>query len=420
MLQPPGVADDALDAPTLHQALVDQLVEGGMIKSAAVEAAFRVVPRHPFLPGESLDRVYRDEPIVTKRREDGVPISSSSQPAAMAIMLEQLGVRPGHRVLEIGAGTGYNAALLARLAGPDGLVVSLDIDEDIVGNAAKHLAAAAIPESARVELIQADGGHGWPAGRPYDRIILTVGAWDIAPPWVDQLAPTGRLLIPLWLRGTQRTVAFERGGDHLKSLSLTNCAFMRLRGAFAGPEGFVALGPPEDGLTLSLDDQTSVDPGTINALLASSGRDQPTGIAVPQGREAWSGLSLWLALRETGFCLVHTERDATVIPIVMREWSATLGLVEPDAIALLALADASQPDQPVRLMARSYGPRHDLAERLANEVIAWDHAGRPDDAGLQIDAYPIDQPVSARPGATTITKRWHQFVVTWRARSSVP
>ncbi|HEV2106899.1 MAG TPA: methyltransferase, FxLD system [Thermomicrobiales bacterium] len=404
----------------MHQALVDQLVEDGMIRSAALEVAFRTVPRHLFLPGEPLDRVYHDKPIVTKRREDGVPISSSSQPAAMAIMLEQLDVRPGHRILEIGAGTGYNAALLARLAGSDGLVVSIDIDEDIIANATEHLAAAAVPESGRVELIQADGGHGWPAGRPYDRIILTVGAWDIAPAWVDQLAPTGRLLIPLWLRGAQRTVAFERDGDHLKSVSVSNCAFMRLRGAFAGPEGFVALGPRENGLTLSLDDQTSVDPGTINALLASPGRDQPVGIAVPRGREAWSGLSLWLALHETGFCLVHTEGDAPVIPIVMHEWSATLGLVEPDAIVLLAPADTSQPDQPVRLVARPYGPRHDLAERLANQVIAWDRAGRPDDAGLQIDAYPIDQPVSARPGATTIAKRWHRFVITWRARSSVP
>ncbi len=108
-------------AAELHQALVDQLLamrsadsRARLIRSPAVEAAFRAAPRHLFLPEVPVEQVYRDEAIVTKR-QDGVPISSSSQPAIMAIMLEQLALEPGHRVLEIGAGTGYNAALLAPM-----------------------------------------------------------------------------------------------------------------------------------------------------------------------------------------------------------------------------------------------------------------------------------------------------------------
>ena len=77
------------------------------------------------------EEVYRDQAIVTKR-VDGVSVSSSSQPAIMAVMLEQLAVQPGQRVLEIGAGTGYNAALLAHLVGPTGQVITVDIDAGIV------------------------------------------------------------------------------------------------------------------------------------------------------------------------------------------------------------------------------------------------------------------------------------------------
>src|SRR2546428_12794983 len=99
-----------------HQALVDSLKASGCIRTPLVEAAFRAVPRHLFLPGTPLDLVYSDEAIPTKRF-DGATVSSSSQPAIMAFMLEQLQLEPGHRVLEVGAGTGYNAALMGHIVG---------------------------------------------------------------------------------------------------------------------------------------------------------------------------------------------------------------------------------------------------------------------------------------------------------------
>ena len=95
--------------------LVDELRDGGRLPSAAVEEAFRAVPRHLFLPGMPLNRAYADEAVAVQA-VDGVTTSSASQPSMMAIMLDQLDLRPGHRVLEIGAGTGYNAALMARIA----------------------------------------------------------------------------------------------------------------------------------------------------------------------------------------------------------------------------------------------------------------------------------------------------------------
>jgi protein-L-isoaspartate(D-aspartate) O-methyltransferase len=167
------------DAAALHQALVDGLVSGRSITSPRLEAAFRAVPRHLFLPGIPLEEVYRDQFIVTKRL-DGEPVSSSSQPQIMATMLEQLALEPGQRVLEIGAGTGYNAALLAHLVGDAGQVVTVDIDEDLVERAQAHLATAGC---LRVRAVSGDGGLGYAADAPYDRIILTVGAWDVTPAW---------------------------------------------------------------------------------------------------------------------------------------------------------------------------------------------------------------------------------------------
>src|SRR5262249_44045487 len=140
----------------LHQALVEKLKTSGCIATPQVEAAFRAVPRHLFLPDVALEKVYADEAIPTKLLENGQAISSSSQPAIMAIMLEQLALEPGLRVLEIGAGTGFNAALMAQIVGERGQIVTLDIDEDIVAGARAHLAAAGFDT---VQVVCGDGAQ---------------------------------------------------------------------------------------------------------------------------------------------------------------------------------------------------------------------------------------------------------------------
>src|SRR5215467_5402904 len=165
--------DDGPDPIALNHALIDQMKQDGNLHDARIEAAFRANPRHLYLPDIEIDKAYQNEAIPTKH-QDGQAISSSSQPAMMAIMLEQLKLEPGHRVLEVGAGTGYNAALMAHIVGKYGQIVTVDIDEDTVANARAHLDAAGVQG---IKVICTDGAEGYLPDAPYDRIILTVGAW---------------------------------------------------------------------------------------------------------------------------------------------------------------------------------------------------------------------------------------------------
>jgi protein-L-isoaspartate(D-aspartate) O-methyltransferase len=414
--------DDCRNAPEepaqLQAALVEKLKAEGSVRSPQVEAAFRAVPRHLFLPGVPLDQVYSDEAIPTKHR-DGLPISSSSQPAIMAIMLEQLALEPGLRVLEIGAGTGYNAALMAYLVGSPGQVTTLDIDEDLAAGACERLAAAGFE---RVQVIGADGGYGYESGAPYDRIILTVGSEDIVPAWRDQLKPQGRLLLPLSLRVVQESVAFQPAGEHLESVSVHDCGFMMLRGAFGEPATVVRLGP-EPGLLLCTAEQAPADAGMLYEWLTGPSRDWP----LPEANLSLvqSGLQLWLALREPGFCFLNAWGEMAARPFVPsifpvhpgQRWRFACGLFGKAGLAVLAVPSngASPADHdPPPLVVRSYGPDASLADRLVEQVRAWDAAGRPSSERLRIRAYPRESACTPDANSLVLEKRHTRLVLDWR------
>ncbi|MCA2226517.1 methyltransferase, FxLD system [Nonomuraea aurantiaca] len=378
-----------------REAMVAQLLERGEVSERVAEA-FRLVPRHRFLSDFDPEAAYRDEPIVTKRDAEGRPISSSSQPAIMGIMLDQLDVRPGHRVLEIGAGTGYNAALLAHLAGPEGRVVSVDIDADVVAAARRHLDAAAYPE---VTVECADGAAGHPEAAPYDRVIATVGVWDLAPAWLEQLAPGGRLVVPLDLRGVQVSVAMEYTGGHWSSRSVEPCGFMRMRGPSAGPEVTLMLDGDAD-LVLTLPEPREV--GDVLAML-----DEPVaevaadGMApLPRLSLMGGGVGLWLALHEPRWgSLTGRLRWA---PVTTHGYGMTVGIVGRDGLAVLAADE--------ELRARGFGPGGAaLAADLIAHVQAWDAAGRPEACDLRIDAYLGPAP----EGAAVIAKRHTRLVLSY-------
>ncbi|WHM38687.1 methyltransferase domain-containing protein [Streptomyces sp. BPTC-684] len=231
-------------------ALVAEIVAGGALADPAWRAAFEEVPRDLFVPyyfvGRSggyerlwgqdpdparrarwLEGVYTDMPLATRVR-DGELLSSSSQPSLMARMLEVLDVRDGHAVLEIGAGTGYNAALLSHRLG-DGLVTTVDLDPEITESARTHLTAAGF----RPAVVTGDGARGCPSRAPFDRIIATCTLPSVPAGWLAQCTPGALIEAPL---ATGLILLKVRDAGHAQGRFLhTPAYFVPLRGVAPAP-----------------------------------------------------------------------------------------------------------------------------------------------------------------------------------------
>jgi len=371
---------------TLRKQLVRSLKRSRSLTNNAVRRAFLTVPRELFVPGYSLEQVYRDEAIVTKN-EAGVPVSSSSQPAMMAMMLEQLDVQPGLHVLEVGSGTGYNAALLWELAGPSGTVTTIEIDPEIVAWARDRLALAGY---AQVRVVEGDGGAGWPAGAPYDRIELTVGAADIAPAWVEQLKPGGILVLPLWVNTVQLCLALVKEEGQLRSVSSLPCGFTRIRGSMAGRDQYRSLLP---GVLLS------TGPGAPADDILRQALSQPPRREEWRSDASWFGFILWLALHASAMLSVSTE---DVQSIGFHGFAG--GVVDPvdGSICLVTLLLNRSGSATVL----SYGgpAARVQVERLFSD---WQAAGSPEISDIGIVAVPLDSAERAPDGfATAGTANW--------------
>ena len=410
--------NDVDSPPALRNALVDQLKSRGQLEDPRVETAFRAVPRHLFLPEFPVASVYEDQGFITRRR-DGVSLSSATGPSPTAYMLQNLDPRLGQHVLEIGAGTGYNAAPIAQIVGECGNVVTVDIDWDIVEEARRHLSAAGF---GRVKVKCADGGYGYADDAPYDQIILTTGAWDITPAWREQLKPGGRLLLPLSIRGGhQCVVAFDNQGDHLTSGNVRPTGFISLRGAFAGPTVEMPIGPR--GNAAIIGDQIDLDAETIYELLTGHFVEMASG--VPVTWDELYGLRLWLAAREPRTCEFNdVDGPDRIIPLFYQARNAdqaicwTDGILEERGIAVFH-RDADQA-QPFELLVRSYGSDHGVAERLLGHISAWEAAGRPSISDIRITVLPMDTPYQPVDDEIMVPKRWNKLVIRFRADASSP
>lgn len=228
--------------------LTKTLIEEGDISSEQVKAAFLVVPRHLFVSsyyerqgnswiqhqppdGENWhQQIYSNRAFITLMDEAGRVLSSSSQPGVMARMLELLDVHPGQRILEVGAGTGYNAALLARITGKSGRIVTVDIEKDVTDQARDNLHAASYEY---VQVVQADGSQGYAPAAPYDRIIATCSTPSVPPAWLQQLAPDGVLVcvIQPGLSSSGGLLKATKKEGELAGRIVQDCTFMPLHSA---------------------------------------------------------------------------------------------------------------------------------------------------------------------------------------------
>lgn len=243
-------AEQGGEALAARAELVERLEAGRALQTPEVRAAFLRVPREAFVPevaaAEGLAAVYGDVPLPTKRDARGAPVSSSSQPAVMAVMLEMLSARPGHQVLEIGTGTGYNAALLGELVKASGRVVTVELDGDVGAAAAKRLRSY----GRRIRVVRGDGHRGFAARARYDRIIVTASTATIPSAWFDQLVDGGLLVVPLRVHGrmdAQLIACMTKRDGSLSSVSVTQGGFMGMR----HDEADEAVADPAYGITVA-------------------------------------------------------------------------------------------------------------------------------------------------------------------------
>ena len=252
-------------AALLRNQLADWISGRGTFQTPGVERAFRTVSRHEFLPGHPLEDAYSRNPVVTQRAPDGSSTSSASSPNLVAQMLEQLRAEPGNTVLEIGAATGFNAALLASLTGPGGKVVTIEYDPGLAGQAAANLRRAGYHQ---VQVIAGDGALGHQEQGPYDRIIVTAEATDITAAWWDQLNPAdGRIVVPVRLHGSglTRSLGLRRTGtDTMAADSAYVCGFVAMRGSGEQAEQQIRL---DAGAALKVDAADQPDPAALSGVL---------------------------------------------------------------------------------------------------------------------------------------------------------
>jgi protein-L-isoaspartate(D-aspartate) O-methyltransferase len=198
--------------------VVDQL-QGRGIRGPNVLAAFRRVPRHLFVAPAWGDRAYEDMPLPIGNQQ------TISQPYMVALMTEALTLVPGDRVLEVGTGSGYQAAVLAELGAR---VVTVERLPELAARAAEVLGALGYMDRITVEV--GDGTLGWAAEAPYDGIVVTAAGPGLPRPLVEQLAAGGRLVLPIGEEELQTLVRVRRGPTGFAEDYLGECRFVKLIG----------------------------------------------------------------------------------------------------------------------------------------------------------------------------------------------
>lgn len=214
----------AVDLEQARARMVSEQIQARGVHDVAVLSAMLRVPRHLFVEAALRERAYEDTPLPIGERQ------TISQPYMVALMTAALELRPGDRVLEIGTGSGYQTAVLAEL-GAD--VVSV---ERIPGLAERARLVLGLVGHTGVRVVVDDGSLGWPDAAPYDAILVTAGAPQIPRPLLDQLAPQGRLVLPMGEEELQSLVRLRRGGMGLVEEYLGECRFVKLRGSYGWEE----------------------------------------------------------------------------------------------------------------------------------------------------------------------------------------
>ena len=404
--QPGAEGAGCLDEASIR-AVIDGYVQAlkatGAIRSATVERAFRTVQRHrlvetffyrgdqgrvtvrhdPDRPRrEDLEVIYAETALVT-RYTGGMPTSSSSAPSLVAEMLELLELREGMKVLEIGAGTGYNAALMAEIVGDQRLITTVDNQQDVVEQTRRLLGNAGY---AGIRVLARDGFEGVADTAPFDRIVATVGCSDLSPHWAEQLADGGTMLIPLQhAEGHPLTAVRKQDGE--------------LRGRFVGWTGFMPVRGP-----LQIEDMWSrgiVMPETGQA--DNSGNADDAGeimhepgprLAAQDDSDERNGFMLFVALNDRR---ASWTPDGTV-----RSWT-------PDGVGLSAGPDGWAG---ISTSGLWWWKNESLAREVHRLYRDWTANGRATIRDYRVTFLPVKDERDTPPGGWRIERRFYRELVT--------
>ena len=354
---------------------------------AGIEQAYQSTPRHLFVKqfyqsGQNewehtvideqnlavkLPILYQDMPLilVTDTESNFLAAKSSiSQPSLVLSMLNKLNIQEGDSVLEIGAGSGWNAAMMGRLVGETGRVHSVEIIPELVGPARGAIAGLGI---GNVTIVESDGGDGYAPGAPYDRIMFTVGSYDIPSAFYEQLKDGGVLLMVLKNIGYGDTLyLFKKTGDHLEAIQGSPCAFVGLQGKYELPE----LNPTDiDQLPFWADIRSTV---VKKKAFWCGGKSQSNGHFIGKAM----GLMSFLGIVEPWFRAFEVGRQEE-----KRRREIFFGVVDMERKSVVT---ASQEDKLI-----AYGSEAAL-DRLLADLRLWQELGMPDAACFKLMVYPAD------------------------------
>ncbi|MGW2523966.1 methyltransferase, FxLD system [Streptomyces sp. NPDC001617] len=404
------------EATRLRNALVDQIRTSGYARTAAVETALRTVPRHLFVPDASLEDAYANVPVNIKYDTDGTTISCASQPGIVALMLDQLEAQPGERILELGAGTGYNAGLIAHLVGENGHVTTIDVDDDLVEGARAHLAAAGF---TNVHALTRDGAVGHAEGAPYDRIIATVGAHGVPHAWLQQLAPKGRLVVPQRLKGSvSRSIGYEQQDGRWTSVSSKMNTFMPLRRGIADDDRRVVPLSTDGTVRLQAPAGQNIDADALAGVLELPRIEEWTGMTV-QAMESPEWMELFVSCSlPSGLIRMLFPKEAKRTVLTEDPYPSSTAAVDKGALTYLArrLSDRKAPEGgklwEFGVIGHGLGS-DELAAKVAEAIRTWDREYRDREATFEI--HPLEVPViEQRPGLFALDTPLNRIVVDWR------
>lgn len=399
------------DPADLREALAKRLVDSGHLRSKSTIDAFRTTDRNQFLPGVDLEAAYKEDAFPIKHDGNGEMISCISAPSIVATQLEQLGAEPGDRILEAGAATGYNAALMGKVVSPGGQVWTLDVDQDLVAGASKNLAEAGVDNATAV---LADGAAGLPEHAPYDRIIFTVGAGDVPVKILDQLAPGGRLVLPMRIRGSiSRSFAFERDGQTWKTVSCEMATFIPLRKGVCDDVYTLVPMAGEGNVRLETFSEQDVDRDALPFVLDQQQTKFYTGVKFRQG-SAWEWLYLYLAcVLPNGLSRLPGQRPGFTPHF---GWGSMAAL---DGASLAYMTIREGEDEKGRywevgVIGHGEGGT-DLAERVVSEMRAWDASGGNDapEPGFRMAVAESRELLTADDARFVVDKPYSRLVVDW-------